>query len=263
MNLPAKYKLAWLWVLDNCDHAGIAEVNPRLMEFMIGEPIDADEFLRVMQGRVTKPKPGKWFVRRFIEFQYGETLSRANSAHRGVLRKLAEAGVESPVKIEEAPAKGLDRACQGPQDKDKDKDKDTSGGIGLELEGEPKPKPAAKGAAKDPTQLRVEALMRRRPTTPLSPAEAKAYKAALPAILAMQEADWQAMEAFYAAPQSETFTRKDLLTLLNNWNGEVDRARNWKPKAGDEFGSVRAAGWGREIPIDRSQANSAEPVPFN
>ncbi len=130
----------------------------------------------------------------------------------------------------------------------------------LALSGEPAPE--KKVPAKDPTQLRVEALMRRRPTTPLSPAEAKAYKAALPAILAMQEADWQAMQAFYAAPQSETFTRKDLLTLLNNWNGEVDRARNWKPKAGDEFGSVRAAGWGKEIKIDRSQANSAEPVPF-
>jgi len=129
MDLPSKWKLAWLWIIDNCDHAGICDANPRLMSAMIGEPIDGAELLRVMQGRVECPKPGKWFVTKFIVFQYGEELNPQNSAHKGVINKLRAVGIQCPVKLLDspckAPTKGLPSPCQGAQDKDKDKDKDS------------------------------------------------------------------------------------------------------------------------------------------
>jgi len=129
MDLPIKWKLAWFWIVDNCDHAGVIEANPRLMAFMIGEPIDGDEFIRAMQGRVIKPRAGKWFIPKFIEFQYGESLNMKNSAHKGVVKKLREADIECPVPVidaeNEAPSKPLQSPSVGAQDKDKDKDKDT------------------------------------------------------------------------------------------------------------------------------------------
>ena len=128
MDLPAKYKLAWYWALDNCDCAGLIDANPRLMSFVIGEPIDGDEFLRMMAGRVIKPKPGKWFIPPFITFQYGDQLHARNSAHRGVLRILREQEIDCPVPVseqsEEAPSKPLQSPSVGAKDKDKDKDKD-------------------------------------------------------------------------------------------------------------------------------------------
>lgn len=139
MDLPAKWKLAWFWILDNCDHAGIVEANPRLMAFVIGEPIDGDEFIRVMGGRVTKPKLGKWFIPKFIEFQYGTSLNTQNSAHKGVLKKLADAGIDCPVDVIDSTyqgaAKPLPSPCQGAQDKDKDKDKDKETDKGGSAEG--------------------------------------------------------------------------------------------------------------------------------
>lgn len=87
-------------------------------------------------------------------------------------------------------------------------------------------KPVAKG----PMQLRAEALMRRRLTTPLTKAEKRAFAGSKAAITATTEEDWLALEAFYAAPQAETFARKDLATLINNWNGEIDRAKAWAQK---------------------------------
>jgi hypothetical protein len=83
------------------------------------------------------------------------------------------------------------------------------------------------GASKSQLQLRVEKLMRRRESTPLNPKEVKTYKAALPAIEATTEEQWVKLERFYAAPQEKTFARKDLLSLLNNWNGEIDKAEGW------------------------------------
>ena len=128
MDLPAKYKLAWLWLVDNCDHAGLIDANPRLMSFMVGEPIDGEEFIRVMAGRVTKPKAGKWFIPSFINFQYGEELNPRNSAHRGVLRILSEQQIDCPVSVVEetnkAPDKGQSSPSKGAQDKDKDKEQD-------------------------------------------------------------------------------------------------------------------------------------------
>jgi hypothetical protein len=128
MDLPIKYKLAWFWVLDNCDHAGLIDANPRLMSFMVGEPIDGEEFLRIMAGRVTKPKPGKWFISSFIHFQYGDELSARNSAHRGVLRILKDQEIDCPVSVldqkEEGPTKDLASPSVGDKDKDKDQAKD-------------------------------------------------------------------------------------------------------------------------------------------
>lgn len=93
------------------------------------------------------------------------------------------------------------------------------------------------GTQKGPLQLRAEAIFRRRPDTPLTVPEERAFKKNLPAIEATTEADWRLLEAFYAAPQSETFARKDLATLVNNWNGEIDRARAWPTRSAKRVGN--------------------------
>ncbi len=76
-------------------------------------------------------------------------------------------------------------------------------------------------------QLRAEKIMRRRPETPLTENERRAFKKSRAAIEATTEDQWLALEQYYAAPQAETFSRKDLSTLVNNWNGEIDRALAW------------------------------------
>jgi hypothetical protein len=108
----------------------------------------------------------------------------------------------------------------------------------------------SEGPKKGRLQLRTEALMRRRESTPLSVAERKAFAKARGVIEATAEEDWVLLEEFYRAPQEETFARKDLAALLNNWNGEIDRARGWKGRRG---GSVAG------VPV-RALAPVVEPV---
>ena len=74
-------------------------------------------------------------------------------------------------------------------------------------------------------QLRAEAIFSRRPETPLTSAEVRAFSKNKDAIKSTIESDWLILERFYSQPQSKTFARKDLATLLNNWNGEIDRAK--------------------------------------
>jgi hypothetical protein len=75
---------------------------------------------------------------------------------------------------------------------------------------------------------RIGAWFKRRPATVWSPKERKALKA-LEATNPDTE-DVAILEAYYVAamdPQKD-YRRRDLVTLLNNWSGELDRARRWK-----------------------------------
>lgn len=75
-------------------------------------------------------------------------------------------------------------------------------------------------------KVRVGGWFNRREATAWSVKELKALKA----VFAMKtpEEDIALLEAHYT-DESASYLRRDILTLLNNWNGEIDRARQ-KPR---------------------------------
>lgn len=102
----------------------------------------------------------------------------------------------------------------------------------------PLPLPSKRGWAPTDLQKRLAKLIRRRESTRWSEREIQALKAlGVPA-----EEDLQALEAYYAvtAPEDRRYLRRDLLTILNNFPGEVDRARNFTPES--LFNSTRQNG---------------------
>jgi hypothetical protein len=70
-------------------------------------------------------------------------------------------------------------------------------------------------------------LFNRKPTTRWDKKEIKALKE----LGKVDESDLAILERYYTEriPKAEDFRRHDLQTLLNNFNGEVDRARKFKP----------------------------------
>lgn len=195
--LKGTVKLGYLYLLDRVDNSGVIDLDTELANFQIGMEIDWESVRSELGDRILILPCGKWHLTRFIGFQFGE-LKEDCKPHAQVIRLMDSHGIDRD-------SKGYTKGIDTPQDKDKDIDKDK----------------------KTETELRVGALMKRRPSTPMSPSEARAYKGALPAIKAMTEEDWQILEAFYQAPQQKTFARKDMGALLNNWNGEVDKAKEW------------------------------------
>ena len=93
MELNVDQKVVWLYLLDNCDHAGVYSPNPRLMTFQSGVGMSKDEVFSFMAGRLIELKSGKWFLPTFIKYQYGK-LTRSNSAHLGVIRVLEREGID-------------------------------------------------------------------------------------------------------------------------------------------------------------------------
>lgn len=89
----------------------------------------------------------------------------------------------------------------------------------LELIGESAPRPVL-----TPEQLEVGSWFGRKPTTAWSEKELKAWAK----ITAIDPEDWRALRWYYSQSGCQRL-RRDLVTLLNNWQGEIDRAKNFDP----------------------------------
>lgn len=111
-DLPTKYKLFWIYLLDECDNAGVWKPNVRLAAFQIGEPFEEIELKRIFAGRIEILESGYWHVKKFIEFQYGE-LSEQCKPHIQILRL-----------IQNHKIKGYTKGIHTLKDKEKEKDKD-------------------------------------------------------------------------------------------------------------------------------------------
>lgn len=124
MNLSPRTKLLWFFLCDECDHAGIWKVNRTLTEFKVGGKINWDESLAELGGRVAILPPGdRWFVRKFVEFQYGPVPNEKNKAHAGVLKVLRLHGL--PWSSDD-PNKPLPSPYGGAKEKEREKDMDSS-----------------------------------------------------------------------------------------------------------------------------------------
>ena len=121
--LDLKQKAIWLWLLDNCDCAGVVpEIDLGLASFQIGATIEASD-LAVFTGRLEQCGKGFW-VRKFVAFQYGRIECNTSSkVHQGVMKALGKASIPLP-KAMESLSIALPKAINSPKDKDKDKDKD-------------------------------------------------------------------------------------------------------------------------------------------
>jgi hypothetical protein len=145
--LTPLFKCLWLFLVDNCNHAGIWAVNKRQAEFFIGGTerieIDWQSVLKVYQERIFSFSVGgeeRWFIPKFLKFQYPYGLSYDNKAHKSVILILKEYnllgksdvwGFKGAIRVpkgllspKQGAKMGLTNPCHTAKDKDKDKDKD-------------------------------------------------------------------------------------------------------------------------------------------
>ena len=129
--LPTRFKCLWIFLCDNCDHAGVWEPDRETAEHFIGERLDWAKAIEAFQERIETLPCGKWRLVKFVQFQYGK-LSEDCKPHRPVFQAMEKHGlsrdsVENGVFSDPSkpkPIKSLSEPFQRVQDKDKEKDKD-------------------------------------------------------------------------------------------------------------------------------------------
>lgn len=111
-------KLFWIYLLDNCNHAGIWDVNWPLANVHLGGEFVYDES-KFKERIVILTGGTKWFIAKFVEFQYKGELNPDNRAHQSVIDLLKREGLwplPLPRKEKEPlplPGKPLARALDG------------------------------------------------------------------------------------------------------------------------------------------------------
>lgn len=88
--LQGAYKLLWLYILDDCDHAGIWQVDFEVASIRIGEQVNEKDAIEAFGERIEIFNDGtKWFIVDFVDFQYGP-LSEKNRMHLSVINILTK-----------------------------------------------------------------------------------------------------------------------------------------------------------------------------
>lgn len=83
--LPAEYKLLWFYMLDDCDIAGLWQVDLEIAEIRIGSKLDRYRAIELFGDHIIViPEGDKWFVPSFLDFQYGSNLSKTNNVFNSI-----------------------------------------------------------------------------------------------------------------------------------------------------------------------------------
>lgn len=134
-SLPNIAKLAWIYVVDDCDHRGVWPANFKRISFDLSTKITRERFDAWFAGKVILIDADKYFIPSFVEFQYGERkdLNPDNKAHRAIITLLDRYSDQI-----QGALKGLSSPPQGDKEKDKEKDKvqekETEKESGLDFE---------------------------------------------------------------------------------------------------------------------------------
>lgn len=122
-SLSPAYKAFWFYLFDNCDQAGVWEVDLDAASFYIGEKLRKEEVLNKLGKQVIEFDGGeRWLILGFIEFQYGcpfEKLNPQNNAHLSAIRIIEKYDIKN---ILSALFKGSGRAEYAPKEKEKESD---------------------------------------------------------------------------------------------------------------------------------------------
>ena len=84
-SLSTKYKLLWLYIVDDCNHAGVWETDFEVASIRIGSKISENEAIKHFAEQIRIFDNGdKWFIPKFIDFQYGQLNSNIRP-HQAVI----------------------------------------------------------------------------------------------------------------------------------------------------------------------------------
>lgn len=203
--LDGRSRFLWLWLCDRVDNGGVIDICWPICNAETGETfMEAD--LAFLGDRVERLPNGKWWIPGFVNFQFGE-LSNASKVHQSVEKILLRHSLSDRVPH---------RLWDSPKEKEEDKEKEKeSEGRGVSRNG------------RDDIKTRLNRLFSRRDSTAWSEKEERK----LSELLRRPEFGEELIEIEKRYTSGTSYLRQDIQTLLNNWTGELDRARKPEQKA--------------------------------
>lgn len=92
MDLSKDGKIVWLYLITKCDHAGIIEINEKLLKMQTG----VSSWVKVrgeLSDRIVNIRGGYYFIPKFIIFQYPKFPQSNVNQQTGAIKRLTEFGL--------------------------------------------------------------------------------------------------------------------------------------------------------------------------
>ena len=90
-DLTNDQKIIWIYILDNCDNAGIWKMNMKNLNYFCSTNISVEEFIFTFQKRLTRINEELFLINKYCIFQYGpDFLNSKNKAVISALDKLTQ-----------------------------------------------------------------------------------------------------------------------------------------------------------------------------
>ena len=118
-SLPSSYKLLWLYMLDDCDNAGVWQVEVEVASIRLGAKLNEKEALKLFGDTVISFDSGtKWFIKEFVKFQQGVNhiaeLNSNSNPHKSILRLVEQYKL---LELEDNPKEYIEEVKQAKQSK--------------------------------------------------------------------------------------------------------------------------------------------------
>lgn len=220
--LSGPAKLLWQYLLDNCDNAGVIELDIEAATFFIGEPIN-EQHVRELESRLKPIQNGKLLIPKFVRFQFGE-LKPTSVIHRSIITLLRSHAV--PIAEVSNAVNGMPMGSQSHQEKDKVQEQEKEKEPGSELK------------LGEPDYELVGTLLEELGFTIYNRAEGEkpSHIEEEAALAVIKRPNWKSEKEQIMAfgricrPEDRRFEMpKTLFRLLENWSESLDKARNYKP----------------------------------
>ena len=96
-DLDNESRLLWLYLCDKCSYVGIWKVNFREMRFFCNSEKSDDQIKQIFNDRIIELKSDKWFIPKFLSFQYPKGLQSNKPAIIGIRNEIIRLGIETIV----------------------------------------------------------------------------------------------------------------------------------------------------------------------
>jgi len=91
--LQAKFKLLYLYILDNCDASGVMHLDLKLIGFILSQRYSIDEVQAAFEKRIVFLSEDKIIVRNYIAFQNGDVVKAESNIAKSVKATLNSHGL--------------------------------------------------------------------------------------------------------------------------------------------------------------------------
>lgn len=133
-NLSKDFKLVWIYLLDDCDHAGIWKKSIKRLNFSLDTNFTETDLLKQFKDRIIVLNDDKWFIPKFVTFQYGnDFISSKQKAvlsaikllnDNGLIKELSNGSLTLSIPLTNPMDTLMDKDTDTDKDKIMDKDMD-------------------------------------------------------------------------------------------------------------------------------------------